>query len=228
MQEKILKYSRTSVDKAGDILRKNGESSAKERINALDILSNWRASYNYPVNEFQARLRENVKSCQGDVIIAQRLKRTASIVAKLRRFSKMRLTQMQDIGGLRAVVYDTKSLYALRDVFIENESHHTLVDENDYITKPRGSGYRGIHLIYRYNCDDSYGCNKHLLEIQLRTKLQHIWAMAVETAGLFLDQSLKSSLGNTSVNGVIAAPTTPSQVMGFEARIARVVVAANE
>src|SRR5207302_10368579 len=34
------------------------------------------------------------------------------------------------------------------------------------------------------------------IEIQLRTRLQHAWATAVETVGTFLQQSLKSSEGS--------------------------------
>jgi len=197
LQKIIPQYSRTKIDKAGDVLRANGDSAEDEKICALDILSNWRASYNYPINTFQASLRKKANdTCKCKVIVAQRLKRMPSIVDKLRRFSRMRLTQMQDIGGLRAVVNDTKDLYALREAFVTSKFKHILVNENDYITKPRGSGYRGIHLIYRYKSDKTVCYNKHMLEIQLRTKLQHTWAMAVETAGLFLNQSLKSSLGD--------------------------------
>ena len=35
-----------------------------------------------------------------------------------------------------------------------------------------------------------------LLELQIRTKLQHTWATAVETMGTFLGQALKSRLGD--------------------------------
>jgi putative GTP pyrophosphokinase len=35
-----------------------------------------------------------------------------------------------------------------------------------------------------------------MVELQIRTKLQHSWATAVETVGTFVDQSLKSSQGS--------------------------------
>ncbi len=38
-----------------------------------------------------------------------------------------------------------------------------------------------------------------LIEIQVRTKLQHLWATAVETMGLFTQEALKASQGDTSV-----------------------------
>ena len=38
--------------------------------------------------------------------------------------------------------------------------------------------------------------NGMLVEIQLRTQLQHYWATAVETVGIFTGEALKSSQGN--------------------------------
>ena len=43
------------------------------------------------------------------------------------------------------------------------------------------SGYRGVHLIYRYNSDRKTEYNTLLIEMQLRSQLQHAWATAVET-----------------------------------------------
>ena len=34
-----------------------------------------------------------------------------------------------------------------------------------------------------------------MIELQIRTRLQHAWATAVETMGIFIDHSLKSSQG---------------------------------
>jgi hypothetical protein len=72
---------------------------------------------------------------------------------------------------------------------------HKLVRIDDYIEKPKLSGYRGLHLVYRYNSDRNETYNGLKIEIQLRSKLQHAWATAVETVGTFTKQALKSSLG---------------------------------
>ena len=59
---------------------------------------------------------------------------------------------MQDIGGLRAVVATAKQVYELRNSYVDKSKfEHVLVSENDYIKEPKDSGYRGIHLIYKYN-----------------------------------------------------------------------------
>lgn len=56
-------------------------------------------------------------------------------------------------------------------------------------------GYRRIHLIYRYHNDKVPHYNGLQLELQLRTRLQHAWATAVETMGTFLGLALKSGQG---------------------------------
>ena len=58
------------------------------------------------------------------------------------------------------------------------------------------TGYRGIHLIYRYKSERSKDYNGLRTEIQIRTKLQHLWATSVETVGLFTGEGLKFSQGS--------------------------------
>jgi len=70
-----------------------------------------------------------------------------------------------------------------------------LVRCNDYISEPKDSGYRGVHLIYRYYSDRNDTYNRLKIELQIRTGLQHAWATAVEIIGTFISQSLKSSQG---------------------------------
>jgi hypothetical protein len=74
---------------------------------------------------------------------------------------------------------------------------HTLHKEQDYISNPKPSGYRGVHLIYKYGSDKSTDFKDMRIEIQIRTLLQHAWATAVETVGTFIKMPLKSSLGDT-------------------------------
>lgn len=194
----VPEYSKEKVKKAGAVLL-DFESDVEDLEAALDVLNNWRSSHSYPVNTFQAGLRHKMKKLGIDGLVAQRLKRIPSIYSKLKRFKSMSLSRMQDIGGLRAVVSTTKNVYLLRDSYVKNSRFdHILVSENDYIKDPKDSGYRGIHLVYKYNNRKGTGrlYEGLLLELQIRNNLQHSWATAVETAGVFLDQALKSSIGN--------------------------------
>jgi ppGpp synthetase/RelA/SpoT-type nucleotidyltranferase len=191
-------YSKERVKRAGVTLF-NDNATDDEYEEALQILNNWRSSHSYPVNTFQAGLRTKLNAMGVNGIVAQRLKRIPSIMAKLERFKNMSLSRMQDIGGLRAVVATAKQVYELRDSYVDKSKfEHVLVSENDYIKEPKESGYRGIHLIYKYN-NRKGGAKAYeglQVELQIRNELQHAWATAVETAGVFLNQALKSSLGN--------------------------------
>lgn len=194
------KYSRNQVAKAGEYLTKRPEvpdifSDFKDWMHAYAVLTNWRACHGYPINTFQATLRTRLKKIDEAALVAQRLKRTPSILNKLGRFKGMSLARMQDIGGLRAVVASTHQLNVLNEAYLSSKLTHELVSQYDYVRNPKPSGYRSIHLVYRYKGRAPTPYDGLLLELQLRTRIQHSWATAVETAGTFLEHSLKSSEG---------------------------------
>ena len=58
----------------------------------------------FPLNTITMDLRQKVKRVRPGANVVQRLKRARSMLAKLQKEASMRLTQMQDIGGCRAVV----------------------------------------------------------------------------------------------------------------------------
>jgi len=196
------KYSRSQVNKAGEHLRNVFSETTETNFDyekwqwAYDVLSNWRVSHSYPINTFNSTLRKKLKRIDQDALVAQRLKRTPSILHKLERFPKMQLSRMQDIGGLRAIVGSVKELRELYRIYKASRFTHELISEYDYVSNPKASGYRSIHLVYRYKNIKQKMYDDIQIELQLRTKLQHTWATAVETAGNFLEQSLKSSEGS--------------------------------
>lgn len=52
-------------------------------------------------------------------------------------------------------------------------------------------------MVYQFQSDKKETYNKNMLiEIQFRTKLQHIWATAVEMMGIYTKNNLKSSIGD--------------------------------
>jgi len=102
---------------------------------------------------------------------------------------------MQDIGGCRAVVGSCEKVFRIRKAYKESRIKHRLAREDDYIMQPKDSGYRGVHLVYRYFSDRKATYRGLQIEVQLRSSLQHAWATAVETVGTFLQQSLKASQG---------------------------------
>ncbi len=194
-------YSKSKVDHAGEILINNA-SSPEEKIEAMGILDNWRASHSYPMHIFQTRLFMYSKQLDQNSIIAQRFKRVPSILFKLnrkyeRREATMKLSQMQDIGGCRAILSDVTLARELCSLyFLRSDLKHKLINKKDYIVSPKRDGYRGLHLIYAYKSDKGKTeFNGLLIEIQIRSKLQHIWATAVETVDFFTRQSIKCNEG---------------------------------
>ena len=125
------------------------------------------------------------------VLVSQRLKRLVSIIYKLDLNENMGHGGMQDIGWYRAVLKDTKNLLKLKK-YLSNNNSHKLEKIVYSVEKPKKSGYKSIHFIYTYNSKNiKYDGLK--LELQIRNKLQHIWATAVETAWILTKTSLKSS-----------------------------------
>jgi hypothetical protein len=110
---------------------------------------------------------------------------------------QFKLSEMQDIGGCRAVVATVDQVYRIAERYGESDFEHELDYTNDYIKGPNArSGYRSLHLVYRHRSRARPAYNGQRIEVQLRTSLQHTWATAVETADIFLREALKAKRGS--------------------------------
>jgi ppGpp synthetase/RelA/SpoT-type nucleotidyltranferase len=98
---------------------------------AYEIINNWRSSHSFPLNTFRVTLARNAQKVDRECLVAQRLKRLSSIDTKLSRFRNMKLSQMQDIGGCRAVVSTVDAVYKLVDIYKKSEIKHTLHEVYD-------------------------------------------------------------------------------------------------
>jgi ppGpp synthetase/RelA/SpoT-type nucleotidyltranferase len=186
--------SKKAVLRAGELLI-NPQASAAAISDAMDVLSNWRAAHAYPMQSLLMMLRQISVKVDKKVVVVQRLKRTPSILEKLSRFPEMKLHRMQDISGCRAILNSTQNVELLLDRMKSSRTLHILHRSDDYISKPKDTGYRGIHLVYKYNGQKT-AYQDYFVEIQLRSKIQHAWATAVEIVDTFTKQALKSSRGN--------------------------------
>jgi putative GTP pyrophosphokinase len=184
------KYSRSQVNAAGLVIREDRPLSDPEMDDALNVLGAWRSTQAYPLQVAYMKLRERAKKVDAKTIVSQRLKRVPSIIIKLQRQPGMQLARMQDIGGCRAVVEDMKAVAKLTAQYGS--------PQRDYIAQPKPDGYRSVHFIDPYEPSDlKYELlSGRKTEVQVRTKLQHAWATAVETVDSILGQRLKTGGGD--------------------------------
>ncbi len=187
-------YSKKAVMRAGECLIDPFVTN-DQYSTAMDILSNWRAAHAYPMHSLLMMLRKKASSVDKKAIVVQRLKRTPSILEKLNRYPEMKLHRMQDISGCRAIVNSVRDVERLTNLITKSRTRHRLHKTDNYVLQPKDTGYRGVHMIYKYN-GDKKEYEDYFVEIQIRSRIQHAWATAVEIVDTFTKQALKSSRGN--------------------------------
>ncbi len=208
------KYTNSAFNRAADLISGRGdyglalfEASQEEwekRIDeSFDIFADWRDLHAVPLKAVSSLLASEASAVEGSPIVAERLKRFKSIRSKLRRFPETNLTTIQDIAGCRAVVEGVPHAYELRERLVKrlqsDASGPQLIQKwsRDYVANPKPDGYRSIHEVAKFYCPDPSlaQCNELRVEIQIRSVMQHAWAMAVETASAVTNQALKSGTG---------------------------------
>jgi hypothetical protein len=204
----VPRYSRRQIDAAGESLIRppsifdpeNFAAFYGEAGRVLHIVNNWRASHNWPLYAIRKTLENRAKSISPPALIAQRIKRLPSIEAKLQReqFRHLKLTQIEDIGGCRAVMPTIADAFALVETYKARGLVSELLRARDYTAEPKPDGYRSIHLIYKYRSDsERYKVFDNLrIEIQIRSHLQHLWATALETVETFAQMQIRRTSGS--------------------------------
>jgi ppGpp synthetase/RelA/SpoT-type nucleotidyltranferase len=179
--------SKSQADKCGKHLREyiNGRADFEtdEQFKyVLQTVSAWRSMHEYPLRLVTPGVRNWVsQETSGRITVAQRLKRWDRIVMKLDRFPSMRLSQMEDIAGCRAVLANPDEVEA---VARRIRAKWVVREESDYREhgKP-DTGYRGLHItVVR---------RERAVEVQLRTAGQHYWAEQVERTSSRTEFSMK-------------------------------------
>jgi putative GTP pyrophosphokinase len=142
------------------------------------------APYNQAVEELKIKLKGmrrqfEMKSSHSPIeFVTGRVKPIASILDKANQKSipldKLE-TEMQDIAGLRMMcqfVDDIKRVVEL----LRLRNDFEIVEERDYISHKKASGYRSYHVVIRYPVQTIQGEKKILVEIQIRTLAMNFWA----------------------------------------------------
>ena len=196
-------FKHHTVDRAGKALVAADFFTDLEQ--ELKIVNNWRSSHGYPLQSIKMTLLQRARTVHASALIAERRKRIPAIELKLRKNPAMQLSKMHDIGGCRAilptVLHVERLVKIYEDAIAKNPRRGgVFVKKYDYVAGPKKSGYRGIHLVYKYKSDSEklkiYDGLR--IEIQIRSKIQHLWATAVETVDMFTTQALKSDMGTVA------------------------------
>ena len=169
--------SKAEINRLGDALRE-GNLTSKNLI-ALDeyrrsfqpalaiVISIWQQFLGFP-----------------EILVQRPSKATPSIIAKLRRQPTLKLTQIQDIAGLRVWLSDRYSQNVLTERVQSVFPNAKVIDRR----KAPTHSYRAVHLIV--NALD------RPVEIQLRTEMQHAWAHLSERLADSLGHDLKYGGGD--------------------------------
>ncbi|MEQ8716157.1 MAG: RelA/SpoT domain-containing protein [Acidimicrobiales bacterium] len=185
-------HSKSAINRAGDLLagRTGGTPTPEEILAAYEVVDWYRASHTIPLTTANMGLRSVMKTEGCNTRRAtQRLKRMNTIIDKLRRYPRMDLARMQDIAGARAVLESLDEVRRVQKRYMANSlQRNGKADKvKDYVTNPKDTGYRSIHLHTSYH--------QVRIEVQLRTPLQHEWAIMIEVATGITGIDLKSGLG---------------------------------
>lgn len=212
MQAPAITLTKSQVNRAGQLLRRHlrGELVGEDSLaQALDVVLAYRAAHQYPLTKATMGLRSVVRTEGFPIEVSQRLKRLTTIFDKLHREPTMALANMQDIGGCRAVL---NSIAEIRRVEQRLKRNRPALAVSDYITHPRPSGYRGVHVVVAYADREA---EHRTIEVQLRTQTMHQWAIVVERLSGRLRADLKSGGGPAEVLALLAAI---SKAMALEER----------
>lgn len=184
-------FSKTQIDRLGDRLR---EGSAEEAD--LRLLDDYRRSFGEAYETVVRTIRERLQLEP----TGRPAKSTSSIIEKLGR-ETIRLSQIQDTAGCRIVLANVteqeRVVASLRALFHEA----AIVDRR---ANP-SHGYRAVHIIIRIS--------GKLVEIQVRSPLQHLWAEFSEKLSDIIDPSIKYGGGEEQIRQML------TQLSGSVAKI---------
>lgn len=110
--------------------------------------------------------------------VTGRVKEVSSLLEKANKFGIPldRVGQeMEDIAGIRIMCQFVEDIYTIVEL-IKNRTDMTVINEKDYITNFKESGYRSYHLIIKYPINSIAGSKEIHCEIQIRTLAMNFWA----------------------------------------------------
>jgi len=177
-----MELSKTQIDRLGERLKKGDITEAD-----LRLLDSYRRSFTEAYEVVILAIRA-VLSLEPT---GRPAKSTTSISDKLRRES-IRLTQIQDIAGCRLTVSDIAEQEEVVQ-FLSTIFEDTIIVDR---RQNPSHGYRAVHVIVRHQAK--------MVELQVRTSLQHLWAEFSEKVSDLAGPAIKYGGGDESIQTFLA------------------------
>lgn len=181
-----MEASKTQIDRLGDRLRQDKISGAD-----LRLLDQYRRSFTEAYESVVAVVRGEV----GLEPTGRPAKSTTSISDKLRR-EHIRLSQIQDIAGCRLIVENIEAQNRVVESLTKLFERVNVIDRRE---RP-SHGYRAVHLVVTHE--------GKAIEIQVRTKLQQLWAELSEKLSDLFEPAVKYGGGNELVQKVLTSTSS--------------------
>lgn len=178
--------SKTQIDRLGERLKK-GDITEDD----LRLLDTYRRSFADAYDQVVGAIRKEL----GLEPTGRPAKSTTSISEKLRR-ETIRLTQIQDIAGCRLIVPDIAKQEEVVQSLVRLFENTSIDDRR---LKP-SHGYRAVHVIVTHL--------GKMVEIQVRTSLQQLWAELSEKFSDVNDPAIKYGGGNERIQVLLAISST--------------------
>ena len=128
--------------------------------------------------------------------VSGRVKKPASIMDKAKKKNIPNNKIEEEIEDIQKVV----SLIKRRDGY-----DLKIVEERDYITNTKPSGYRSYHVIIKYPINSVMGYREILAEIQIRTMAMNFWAVTEHSLKYKYKGNLPDDLKQRLINCAEAA-----------------------
>lgn len=150
------------------------------------------------IGEEASRLDATGNGLPAVVTITSRIKSPESMKRKMEKRgletdSATALSSTHDAVGLRVICPFVSDVYRIVDA-LERNGRLDIVEKKDYISKPKPSGYRSVHLIVKLDGERHDGI---LSEIQVRTLAIDFWSS--------LEHQLNYKNGNVENSDAIRA-----------------------
>lgn len=152
---------------------------------------NWKEllyPYEQTVNELLVKFQSIIKECKHLGVyspiesVTGRVKKAASILEKASRkqISAERIeAEIEDIAGVRILCQFVEDIQKVVEMIRARDGlDMKLIEERDYITNTKPSGYRSYHIIIKYPLITAGGFQEVFAEIQIRTLAMNFWASA--------------------------------------------------